>query len=422
VEIRYAYHLLREGRPRDAYWAVSTARQTSLKLRNPEYAAFAQHVASEEQHLKAALTSHKNGTADDEERLAAAVDWVLRAQAATPDAGVSRGYFPMHGGWDPSYPETTGYLITSLLAYAAGYRRDDVRAAALAMADWEIEVQMPNGAVQGGPVVPRAQQTPAAFNTGMVLDGWCSAYEASYEPRYLEAGQAAARFLLSDMDADGYFKTSGDFVGAGETKTYNVLCAWSMLRLARLGGDAELERGAVRAVEAVLCRQASNGWFSNNCLNIITAPLTHTIGYTLQGIFEVGVLAQRQDFIAAAERGLANVLSRQRPDGFLAGRFDSRWKPAAGFVCLTGSCQLAVVAYRFDEALRRRDFVASADRLIGFVKATQRLASEDTNIIGAIAGSYPILGAYITTGFPNWAAKYFTDALLLRQRLQGLKH
>jgi hypothetical protein len=287
----------------------------------------------------------------------------------------------------------------------------------MAMADWEVEVQMPNGAVQGGAVVPRAQQTPVAFNTGMVLDGWCSAYEASGEPHYLEAGRAAARFLLSDMDTDGYFITSGDFVSQGETKTYNCLCAWSMLRLARFTRDAELERAAVRAIEAALHRQASNGWFSNNCLEMPDAPLTHTIGYTLQGVFEVGILAEREDFTAAAERGLAGVLARQRPDGFLAGRLDRYWRAAADFVCLTGSCQLAIVAYRFAEALGRREFVAGADRLVDFVKATQRLESEDPDIVGAVAGSYPILGFYITAGFPNWAAKYLIDALMLRRRL-----
>jgi len=54
---------------------------------------------------------------------------------------------------------------------------------------------------------------------------------------------------------------------------------------------------------------------------------------------------------------------------------------------------------------------------MSFVKATQRLDDEDPNIVGAIAGSYPILGNYMTGGYPNWATKYFIDALLLRRGL-----
>ena len=91
-----------------------------------------------------------------------------------------------------------------------------------------------------------------------------------------------------------------------------------MLRLARLVGDQRLEQAAVRTVEAALRRQR------DNCLELSSIPLTHTIAYTLQRLFEVGVLAGREDFVAAAERSLTNVLRRSRPDGFLAGRFDSQ--------------------------------------------------------------------------------------------------
>src|SRR5690606_29399804 len=45
-----------------------------------------------------------------------AVDWICRAQDATPDDGIARGYSVLYSpyfrsrGWQPSYPETTGYL------------------------------------------------------------------------------------------------------------------------------------------------------------------------------------------------------------------------------------------------------------------------------------------------------------------------
>ena len=413
--LRNLYYSLRTGSSRTVYWDFAQSRKRKAKLRQREFSAFASHVRSERERLRITLAAADTG-GDNEARLAAAVAWVLLAQQATPDDGVSLGYFPLDvdGGWHASYPETTGYLITSLLAYAAHYQRPDVRRAALAMAHWEVDVQMASGAVQGGAVAPRHQQTPAAFNTGMVLDGWCSAYEASGEERFLDAGSAAVRFLVADMDEGGYFKTNGAFVSQDETKTYNCLCAWAMLRMARLTADINLERTAVRAVEAALKRQRPNGWFANNCLDISSMPLTHTIGYTLQGVFEVGVLAGREDFITAAELGLTNVLKKQRPNGFLAGRFDEQWRPVANFVCLTGSCQLAVVAYRFVELFGRHGLLAAADRLMSFVKGTQRLAAEDPNMVGAIPGSYPILGGYMTGGYPNWATKYFIDAVLRR--------
>src|SRR5262249_38511479 len=48
-----------------------------------------------------------------------AVGWLTRAQDATPDRGVSRGYSAAWNseggkGWQPSYPETTGYIIPTM--------------------------------------------------------------------------------------------------------------------------------------------------------------------------------------------------------------------------------------------------------------------------------------------------------------------
>lgn len=419
ASLRNLYHVVRIS-PRQAYWEHAAGRERRAKLRNPEHAVFAMHVATETEQLRAQL-SRADGAEGDAERLAAAADWVLRAQQATPDPGVSLGYFPLDtkGGWRASYPETTGYLITTLLAYSRAAGRDDVRTAAVAMAHWEVDVQMPSGAVQGGPIAPPDKQTPAAFNTGMVLDGWCSAFEATGEARFLDAAARAARFLAADMDEHDYFRSSGAFVSSGETKTYNCLCAWAMLRLSRLTGDATIGTAAVRAIEAVLRRQNAVGWFANNCLTLSAIPLTHTIGYTLQGVFEVGVLAERSDFVAAAETGLRAVLRRTREDGFLAGRFDAAWRPAADYVCLTGSCQLAIVAYRMGQLFGHHDLVALADRAMCYVKATQRLDASDPGMNGGIAGSFPILGDYMTAGYPNWATKYFMDAILARQSVNA---
>src|SRR5438445_9622930 len=99
------------------------------------------------------------------------------------------------------------------------------------MAEWEIEIQRLSGAVQGGPVCPPEKQTPTAFNTGMVLDGWVTAFAFSQDERFLEAGRRAADWLISDLDDEGYFRTNGQFVEPGLVKTYNVLCAWALHRL-----------------------------------------------------------------------------------------------------------------------------------------------------------------------------------------------
>ena len=46
-----------------------------------------------------------------------AMAWIFRAQDGSPDRGVSHSYLLDHG-WMKSYPETTGYIIPTLLNWA----------------------------------------------------------------------------------------------------------------------------------------------------------------------------------------------------------------------------------------------------------------------------------------------------------------
>lgn len=355
------------------------------------------------------------------ERSRRAVDWLIQAQKATPDSGVSMGFFPadIHlPRWRPSYPETTGYIISSLLNFSQQQKDSEIREHALAMAHWEVEVQMLSGAVQGGPVCPIDKQSPAVFNTGMVLDGWTSVLEDHPDEIILKASNSAAHFLLKDQGEDGHFQTHGPFVTPNRIKTYNVLCGWGLYRLGTLVGNPAYKKAAIDVGEAALSQQQANGWFSNNCLNRPKAPLTHTIGYTLQGLLELGSLANHDSFIHAVQKGVDPLLAKIHPNGFLAGRFYSDWQPACFSSCLTGSAQIAIVCFRLFEILGEKKYQMAGDKLINFLKGVQCLDSEEPSLVGALAGSFPLfIGGYMTGGYPNWATKYFLDGLMLQERL-----
>jgi hypothetical protein len=183
-------------------------------------------------------------------------------------------------------------------------------------------------------------------------------------------------------------------------------------------GEERYQKAAIRIIEAAIQQQDLNGWFCNNCLMNSDAPISHTICYTLQGILEVGLLAGRDDFVASAQRGAEPLLPQISPDGFLYGSFRSDWTPSMRASCLTGNAQLAVVCYRLYEHTRDTKYKLAADSLVNYLKALQVLDSEDPGLDGGIPGSFPLLGSYMRIGYPNWATKYFLDALLLQDRLQ----
>ena len=62
---------------------------------------------------------HRKRPLELEGRLEATYAWLCGAQDTTPDGGVA-GWFDLFGGrWTPSYPETTGYIVPTLLQLSA---------------------------------------------------------------------------------------------------------------------------------------------------------------------------------------------------------------------------------------------------------------------------------------------------------------
>lgn len=404
---------------REHYWAADQFRRRLVRLRSSANHVFSRTAREDLSRFFLGRVRPLSG--ETEKHARAAVEWILLAQSFGGDGGVSLGYFPCDeaGGWLPSYPETTGYIISSLLVFGRQFQDSKASARALQMADWETKIQMASGAVQGGPVCSPERQTPCAFNTGMVLDGWVSAYVFCQNRRYLEAACRAADWLISDMNEEGYFRTNGQFVAPGLIKTYNVLCAWALHRLGELIPDSGYQSAALRGVEAALRQQQPNGWFANNCLTRPEAPLLHTISYTLQGILEIGISAGRTEFVQSSKRAVDALLPHVTDDGFIPGRFFSDWGAACFSSCLTGSAQLAVVCYRLHEHLGDRHYWEAAERLVNYLKPLQLLDSPTPALNGALPGSFPLFGNYMTAGYPNWATKYLLDALLLQHRLTG---
>jgi hypothetical protein len=404
---------------RHVYWTLDKVAKTLIKLlfhKNVEVRRYTKR------DLKKLLFNQTSKQPHETiERAFAAANWLLQAQNATPDKGVSLGYFPLdgeHNGWRPSYPETTGYIITSLISFSRYLNIENFREAALEMGNWEVIIQMPSGAVQGGPVTSPDKQTPAAFNTGMVLDGWCTLYEENSDSQLINAARRAADFLVNDINHDGYFETNGHFVSKGEIKTYTCLCAWSLFRFGNLVNEARYKNSALTVIEAAIKLQQPNGWFSHNCLGFSKAPLTHTIGYTLQAILEIGLLANRVDFIEAVRVCVDSILNKIQPNGYLPARFYSDWEPASFSSCLTGNAQIAIVCYRLYQYTSEIHYQQKADLLMSFLMELQNLESDNLGIRGAIAGSFPITGDYMSAGYPNWATKYYLDALILKDTLE----
>ncbi|MEO9190304.1 MAG: prenyltransferase/squalene oxidase repeat-containing protein [Acetobacteraceae bacterium] len=348
--------------------------------------------------------------------VAAAVDWICRAQdrSRTQDGGVARD-FSLIDGWAASYPETTGYIIPTLIAVARRDGRPDLMERVRRMLDWLVSIQLPGGGFQGG----RVDQTPVVpvtFNTGQILLGLAASVEAFGEAAYGGAMHAAARFLRDSQDEDGAWrKHPTPFAKPGD-KAYETHVAWGLFEAARLAPEEGYGEAGLRQVRWALTRQRPNGWFADNCLENPAAPLTHTIGYVLRGVIEAHRYQPNPDLLAAALRTADALVHVLDPAGRLAGRLDENWRSAAAYVCLTGTVQIAACWILLADIAGRPDFIEPARRANAFVRrAVKRDGAPD--IAGGVKGSFPVSCEYGRFQYLNWAAKFFIDANLMEQAL-----
>lgn len=359
---------------------------------------------------------HWNATKPTEinTHLNAAMAWLVRAQERSPDDGVSQTYLVRSGKWANSYPETTGYIIPTFYRYWQLTGEEIYRARAVKMADWECQIQLPNGGVLAGALGDSDQ--PTVFNTGQVLFGWVTAYQMEKQDRYLDSAIRAANWLCEIMDDDGCWRKYGSPFTTRNINTYNTRSAWGLMRVHEVTGEQKFYDAAIANLDWALSQANNNGWLENNCLQDNERPFTHTLAYAMRGFLEIGVYTKRKDFLDEAITIGDEVLSHIKQDGMLPGRFDRNWQPVVKWSCLTGNAQFCINWGRLFQITQLEKYREAVKAVNAFNKSTQKLKGEP-NELGGIKGSHPINGGYHPWQYPNWATKFYADALMMEETI-----
>ncbi|MBC8072378.1 MAG: terpene cyclase/mutase family protein [Deltaproteobacteria bacterium] len=349
----------------------------------------------------------RSGAAHDvDAHLAAGIDWLCRAQDATPDGGVSYGY-SLLGGWRPSYIETTGYVACTFFNLASALRRAEYRERAIRMARWLVTVQHENGSFGNS---SSADKQGIVFDTGQDLFGLLRAYRETEEAVFRSAARRAGDWLVAIADdADRWTRNTH----LGIPHVYNTRTAWALLELNALEPKPEYERVARMNLDWGVSKQRANGWFDECAFESGAAPFTHTIAFAIRGLWESSRIVPDAGWEQSAIRGAAAMRSWVLADGFLPGQIAPDGRAESKYCCLTGNCQFAIIWAKLYEATGDQQWKDAAIRTMRFVMASQDLDTANVDVLGAIKGSHPIWGAYAPFTYPNWATKFFVDALLL---------
>lgn len=344
---------------------------------------------------------------DHRTHLKAAIEWLCRAQDKNGDGGVSAGW-SFEDGWLPSYPETTGYIIETFLAAAKTLADSSLVERANRMIDWELSLQLNDGAFPGHFGEPGSH--PVIFNTGQIMHGMLAGYLQLNRGECLDAAVRAGHWLTQHQDDDGCWRK---FEHNSVPHVYNTRATWALAATAFLANDERLRQAAVKNLDWALTRQTESGWYRTNAFTSARDPFTHTIAYAVRGFLECGVLLSEEKYLASALHAARGIVGGLRQDGWLAGTFEEGWQPTARYCCLTGAAQMSLNWLRLARECEAFELREPARRAIGYLKTQQQLDERDEAVRGAIAGSAPIWGDYSRFEFPNWAVKFFADALMM---------
>jgi len=343
----------------------------------------------------------------DPVHLEAAVSWLMKSIDKVDGNGSSKAYRILNG-WMRPYPETSGYIIETLLNLEDRYGDGKFFQAASKIGDWEISIQLEHGGFVGREI--GVLNRPVIFNTGMVLLGLNALFDRTREKRYLDSGIRAGQFLVQCLDENGCFVRNlhDDLI-----HTYNVRAAWALIQLGLLSGSRDFIEAGRKNVEWSLGQQLDNGYFLHNHFRKGQKALTHSIGYVMRGILEAYLLLGEKRYLDCLKKTADKLVAIYGIRRRIVSELDENWKEASSHLCLTGYAQIALNLLKLFKITKEERYLNTALHLIDDVKLQQPL-NRRSEYFGGIKGSFPIYGRYAPLQFPNWAAKFFIDALLLK--------
>ncbi len=331
--------------------------------------------------------------------------------------GGSRAYFSRlynpFNGWSPMYPETSGYIIPTFLEYAKRFDSDLARGKAIILADWLLSIQNPDGSFPGL-LYTKNNQSKSIFNSAQIIIGLVSIYNYTSSKDYLNALLKCAKWIVENQNNDGSWSKHN--YQSGYTPSYYTRVSWPILLASEINGDKNLKRAAIKTLQLVQNRRLDNAFIKNSGFEKNSYAYIHTIAYVIRGFLESSIILGNEEFNDSAIDWAEVILKKFELNGKLPGAYFDNYKKISYFECLTGYCQLAIIwlkIFRLDNDYRFVNGALKAiDRVSYFLPKYTFIKKK-----GGVPGSYPFYGKYMFMRQPNWATKFFIDAILLEEEV-----
>ena len=336
--------------------------------------------------------------ASNEEHVRRATAWLAAAQAVAGGGGFAHS-FNLFSGWKPAYPETTGYILPTLVHAGARFHLPETAALVERAAQWLASIQQPDGSFAD--LSGRAQ----VFDTGQILYGWNEL--SKHRPDLVERERVgrAAHWIAAQQEADGRFERN-TWSGA---RSYYVRVGAALIGAGRNLGDASLVEAGQRNIRWTLGQQRQNGFFDRTSFDE-RPPFLHTMIYVVEGLLDAFIMTQERELLDAVLRFVEPLRLATGRSGLPRSRYRPDFVALGRELCLPGLAQWAAQCFRLAELGIPAYREAGAAAVVA-LKRYQLFASTP-GLDGGLFGSAPVWGHYMRWSIPNWGVKYLIDALL----------
>ena len=341
-----------------------------------------------------------------ESSVSAVLGWLERSQLANGNGGFAARYNMLTGQWQASYPETSGYLIPTLIGIGEIVSDQSMLRAADSAGNYLLGLQQADGSIdcrRDGPEGTGSKENNVAFDMGAILNGFCSL--GTSRPEFLSAAERLADFLCREQSAEGVWPHNSYFPYLG---THNTLTAFSLVKAARLTGRIDFENAAKRTLKHLIPNFGKSGFIAHTSFTDVPHKYSfiHPFCYAIEGLQSLEDYGYdfRANWYPAIER-LANL---ETIFPLLPSHFNDSFQPLTKYSVLTGAAQSSLALMRSGESALRSTGIRILHRLC----LTIDTSSPDDGVRGGLQSSWPFSGRYGRFTFNNWSAKYFLDCYL----------
>jgi uncharacterized protein YyaL (SSP411 family) len=322
-------------------------------------------------------------------------------------------YYPLKQ-WSPSYPETTGYIIPTFLdLYNTDRKFSWCSEKAVDMANWLISIQAEDGAYPANLWKGKFREG-SIFNTAQILKGLISIYRFTNEEKYLNSFVEAAKWIARYQELDGSWKKYA--YQSHFFPSYYTRVAYPLLLAGNEINDEKLLHAAHKTFETIAAKRKPNGVIADWGFKPGGYAFSHTIAYTIRGFLEGYLLSGEKQYLNIAQELGEKFLRIFGVKKYLAGAYYEDFSEVNWYRCLTGEAQISIIWLKLFDITNDVRYLNGASKLIDQISAAQVKKNGLLVRKGGFTGSKPIYGRYITFRQPNWAAKFFIDAVLLEEK------